>query len=132
MMTKAYNIIDYQLDRESSKYHQSVIKKINDDNKDNRINIEEYSIKGSMFIINQINLSLILINICDIFSNFFSPTANSDASTNRTRPMEAEAINTPSTTLAQMKPMICEREEKQIMMMQNSELPSHQQTRQNL
>ena len=76
-MPKAYNIIDYQLDRESSKCHQSVIKKINDDNKDNRINIEEYSIKGSMFIINQINLSLILIKISGIFSNFFSPTANS-------------------------------------------------------
>ena len=70
-MTKAYNIIDYQLDRESSKYHQSDIKKINDDNKDSRINIEEYSIKSSMFISNQTNLSLILIIICDIFSIFF-------------------------------------------------------------
>jgi hypothetical protein len=46
MMIQAYSIIDYQLDRESSKYHQSVIKKINDDNKDNRINIEEYSMKS--------------------------------------------------------------------------------------
>jgi hypothetical protein len=66
------------------------------------------------------------------FLQLFFPTANSDASNNRLRPMEAEAIDTPSTTLAQMKPTICEREEKQIMMMQNSEYPSHQKDKQNL
>jgi hypothetical protein len=46
--------------------------------------------------------------------------------------MEAEAIDTPSTTLAPMKPTICEREEKQIMMMQNPALPGHQQNKQNV
>jgi hypothetical protein len=46
--------------------------------------------------------------------------------------MEAEAIDTPSSSNAQMKPTICEREEKQIMMMQNSALLSHQKDKQNL
>ena len=45
--------------------------------------------------------------------------------------MEAEAIDTPSGIIAQLKPMNCEREEK-IMMMQNIELPCNQQVKQNL
>jgi hypothetical protein len=65
-------------------------------------------------------------------TQLFFPTANSDASIIRSRSMEAEAIYTPSTTLAPMKPTICEREEKQIMMTQNTTLPGHQQDKQNL
>lgn len=45
--------------------------------------------------------------------------------------MEAEAINTPSKFIAQLKLMICEREEKQIIT-QNLESPSHQKDKQNL
>ena len=40
-MTESYNYADYQLDRMSSKCHQSVIKKINDDKKGNKINFDE-------------------------------------------------------------------------------------------
>jgi hypothetical protein len=64
-------------------------------------------------------------------AQLFSPTANSDASNNRSRSMEAEAINTPSKFIAQLKLMICEREEKQIIT-QNLESPSHQKDKQNL
>jgi hypothetical protein len=46
------------------------------------------------------------------FLQFFSPTANSHASNNRLRSMEADAINTPLATIAKMKPTICEREEE--------------------
>ena len=46
--------------------------------------------------------------------------------------MGADAINTPLATIAKMKPTICEREEKQMMMMQNSAFPGHQRDKQNL